>query len=177
MVLAAARGTNHPQPTKANTVQTSGIFLSLATISTLSAATQEELQNYLFPAASAASDAPIALPAGPAAAAVEDDGPPDLSVAQARKLLAGCSERPAAALRFIAEQPQTHFPYRALLEAIGTDSSGTIRGTLAAITRRTRTVLGDSDAELIWYEGEKDHWTASVSEMTRTSLRKALGIA
>jgi hypothetical protein len=64
-----------------------------------------------------------------------------------------------------------------MVKAIRVDSSGTIRGVLAAITRRTRTVLGDPQADLIWFEGEPDTSTGTVSDMTRSSLRKVFAIA
>jgi hypothetical protein len=156
--------------------QQSGIFLSQTALSSLSPATQDEIQRYLF-GDTTFEAGPVTTPATSGTPEDDSETPPDMSVAQARKLIDGCSERPTAALRFIAEQPTTKFLYQDMVKAIGQDSSGTIRGTLAAITRRTRTVLGDSDAALIWYEGEHNAWTATVSEMTRSSLRKAFGIA
>jgi hypothetical protein len=159
-------------------MQTSGLFLSRHDLSRLSPSTQEEIQHLVFELAPSASDAIGSETVVPPSSSDGIEGPPDLSPAQARKLIAGCSERPTKALRFIADQPTSKFPYSDMLNAVGTDSSGTIRGSLAAITRRTRTVLGDSSADLIWYEGEDvSDWVGSVSEMTHSSLRKAFGIA
>jgi hypothetical protein len=161
---------------KDQSMRTSGVFLSQDELSILSAETQEEIRNLLF-GQQTNPRLPSHEPDLPTAEVGENEGPTDLSPAQARKLVAGCSERPTKALKFIAEQPTTQFPYRAVLQVVGRDSSGTMRGTLAAITRRTRTVLGDPDAELIWYTGEGEaDWIGSVSPMTHSSLRKAFGL-
>lgn len=151
----------------------SGVFLSQSALSSFSASTQAEIQQHLFDQADIIGVGPE--PESDLATSFEEvDGPADLSAAQARKLVAGCSERPTKALRFVAEQPTTKFTYLDLLNSIGQDSSGTIRGTLAAITRRTRTVLGDPKADLIWFNEVEDErrWTCTVSDMTRASLRK-----
>jgi hypothetical protein len=159
---------------------TTGVFLSRADLSNLAPNVQREIERLVFGSSAEATDQ-----AGEAAAAAlkvdkaEDEGiPTDLSVAQALKLYNGCSERPKVALRLIAEQPSNAFSYKALVAKIGNDSSGTIRGTLSAITRRTRTVLGDKDADFVWWsEDEAETWIGTVSPTTHASLRKALGIA
>ena len=110
----------------------------------------------------------------------DTEGPPELSPTQARELLRGLSDRPTKALRFIAERPEPHFFYPAMVKAVGADSTGTLGGTLAAITRRVRTVLGDPGVALISYEDagdEPDAWTGRVSATTHASLRKALGLS
>jgi len=155
----------------------SGIFLSHSALSSFSSSTRDELQRYLFNYRAEEIDGPAEVDAISTISEDEPDGPADLSVAQARKLVAGCSDRPKAALRFIAEHVTTSFPYQDMVKAIGLDSSGTIRGVLAAITRRTRTVLGDPQADLIWFEGEPDTSIGTVSDMTRSSLRKVFAIS
>ena len=156
----------------------SGIFLSRRDISTLSPSTQQELRDFLGGGSDVGDGSPDSF-GGPNPQLAEDDGgPADLSPAQANRLIAGCSDRPKKALRFIAAQPNPSFSYNALLKHLGEDGQGGIRGVTSAITRRTRTVLGDSKADLMWWkEDEAESWIGSVSSMTHSSLKKALGLA
>lgn len=160
----------------------SGVFLSQPLLTSLSAIAQAEIQQAIFGPMKAESTASADTPPPVVSASsdVDTEGPPDLSPAQARKVVNGLSDRPAKALRFIAEQPKPQFFYPTMIEAVGPDSSGTLRGALSAITRRVRTVLGDLEVELIWYEDageEPNAYTGMVSAMTHTSLRKAFGIS
>jgi len=111
-----------------------------------------------------------------APAVIEADEPSDLSPAQVRKLLEGCTERPKSALRFIAREPDPTFLLSRMIEVIGADATGSARGVLAAITRRTRTVLGDSGADFVWWTQEGATWRGTISATTHSSLRKAFGL-
>jgi hypothetical protein len=157
-----------------------GIFLSRADLEQLSPPTRHELVQFLFQTqktngTASADGTPAAVADDPKVG----DGslPPDLSVAQAVKLVQGCSARPKRALRFIADRPSHQFSYKQLTTMLGFDSSGTIRGTLSAITRRARTVLGDHSADLIWWQDDDaEEYIGSVSPATYAALRKAFGI-
>jgi hypothetical protein len=112
-----------------------------------------------------------------------ENGPADLSTAQARKLISGTGERTTIALRAIARNGP-RFRSTHVAEALGDTDLGTLRGVWAAITRRTRTVLSDPQADLIWWEeegisddkGEYVDHEGRISAMTFRSLRLAFGL-
>jgi hypothetical protein len=109
------------------------------------------------------------------AAPVDDgEGPPDLSPAQAKKLISGFGSKTVELIRHIAEFPASGFKMDALEEKMGCDAGG-LRGSWAGITKVSRRVLGDPDAILIWWTQMEDgSWHGRVSAMTHSSLRKAL---
>lgn len=151
------------------------VYISASDLEKLSAPTRNEIVTLLL-GASSIHDEPAPEPL-----AIDDeaDGPIDLSVAQARNVINGCSERPKRALRFVAEQPGPEVLMSVLEEHVGRDNTGGLRGVYGAITRRTRNVMGDPNADFFWWddeglpEGEK---RGVVSQMTHSSLRKAFGI-
>ncbi|SLK07484.1 hypothetical protein [Novosphingobium mathurense] len=123
------------------------------------------------------------------AVSVEDnvlEGPADLTVAFARKLIAEpIHPKTLAVLRAIAASPSPVFQFAdALAAAPNATTYRDIRGTWSGITRRTRNILNDPDADLIWWEGEpvySDDGTyidqqGRVSQLTHQSLQTALGI-
>jgi hypothetical protein len=76
----------------------------------------------------------------------------------------------------IAEADQAGFDIGRIMQALGTEDAGNLRGVWGGITKRVRTVLGDDEAYLIWWI-EQDHgWEGRVSPTTHRSLRKAFGI-
>jgi hypothetical protein len=155
-----------------------GIFLSRADLDQLSPPTRHELVQFLFHTQKLNSTTPVdGVAVGDDPKPGDGSAPPELSVALAVKLVQGCSLRPKKALRFIAEQPTHQFSYKQLTAALGFDSSGTIRGTLSAITRRARTVLGDHAADLIWWQDDDaEEYIGSIAPATYLALRKAFGI-
>lgn len=113
--------------------------------------------------------------------ASEPDGEwelPDLSPAQARKLVTNVSDRLRTTFKVIAESPDAGFTVKDIAQALGDEDEGTLRGIWSGVTRRLRSVLGDEEAYLFqWEEDESGStWKGMVSPTTHRSLRKALGI-
>jgi hypothetical protein len=112
----------------------------------------------------------------------EEDQPADLSIAQAKRHLEGCSEKTKKAIRFIVGGNSREFQISALAKALGMKTNE-MGGLWSGLTKRTRTVLGDKKARLFaWPKNQydvKENWidaTGTVSEMTYTSFRTALGM-
>jgi hypothetical protein len=150
----------------------------------------EKTRNELF----AYAGLPTAVSAPPVASSPEpapvsspiEEGPPELTVAMARKLIAApINPKTASVLRVIAESPTPEFHMKdAIAAAPDTEIHSDLRGAWSGITRRSRKILGDPSADLIWWEGEQiydgnenyvDH-IGRVSPLTHQSLRAALGI-
>jgi hypothetical protein len=147
-----------------------GFFLSSVSFAGLSASTQAEILSCLASLSSPTRAAVVA-----SAGSDEEDGPADLSENQARKLVEGCSQKTITAIRVIANAPLSGFRMRDVGEALGIDlEKSDIRGVWSAITRRTRNVLGDPDADLIWWDKLADEWVGWVSPTTHRSLRKVM---
>jgi len=155
------------------------LLLSTAAVAGFSVATRTEILSHfgLMPAAGsdrARAAAPAPVPA--------DDGPPDLTVAMVRKLTK--NPRTLSALRVIAASDGPDFHMKDVIAAVaGAQDYMDLRGIWSAITRRTRAILGDSEALLIWwndegiYRGEKyvDH-IGRVSPITHQSLKAYFGL-
>jgi hypothetical protein len=116
----------------------------------------------------------------------EESGPPEFTVAMARKLIdQPINEKTTAVLRAIAEGGTPNFRLRDIVVATpGAKSSADLRGAWSGITRRARNILGDPEADFVWWaEGEavfenkiyKDQ-SGRVAALTHQSLRKAFGI-
>lgn len=103
---------------------------------------------------------------------------PDLSPAQARKLVNNVSDRLRTTFKVIAESPETGFTVKDIAQALGDEDEGTLRGIWSGITRRLRSVLDDEEAYLFqWDEDEGGvTWKGMVSPTTHRSIRKALGV-
>lgn len=124
--------------------------------------------------------APVATEGGDGSAGEPDEEweLPDLSPAQARKLVNNVSDRLRTTFKVIAEAPETGFIVKDIAQALGDEDEGTLRGIWSGITRRLRSVLDDEDAYLFqWEEDESGTtWKGMVSPTTHRSLRKALGV-
>ena len=127
---------------------------------------------------------PEALGAPESTPAVADEEElPDLSPAQARRMIANVVDKTSRILRFIASSKDGRFMLSDALKDSGLESSSELRGVWAGITRRSRKILGDNTLMLIsWTNKEGDgsegsEWEGRVSEMTHRSLRKAFGIS
>jgi hypothetical protein len=145
------------------------IILSTDAIAGFTEATRAEIATYVTSAIMDAS-------AAPAAPMDEAEGPADLSTAQAKKFLERCSEKTQTALRFIAKAPVEGFKLSKIAAAMGEDNPGSLRGVWGGLTKRVRTVLGDPNADFIWWDELGEDWTGNVSEMTHRSLRKVFGL-
>jgi hypothetical protein len=144
------------------------VHLSSSDLAALSAPARDEILRLL----SLAPDVPLS--------ADEDlsGDPVSLNVTQARRVLAGISDRPRVALRWISEFPAPTFSYDQFAAAIGRDDTGGIRGVTAAITRRTRTVTGIVGAILLeWIATPNGGGIFRVSPTTQASLRQAFAPA
>lgn len=152
----------------------------------MSESTQTEVLAYLgFPSSGRPvpdSDEPV-RPATQVAIVQDEESPADLTVAMARRLIADpISPKSLAILRVIAESetPQFHLA-DAVAAAPETENYSDLKGAWSGLTRRTRKILGDGTADLIWwdkeaiYDGETyvDH-VGRVSPLTHQSLRAVL---
>lgn len=153
---------------------TTSVIIPLADLTQFSPAFQAEFADYLQAQMNIMTDDteeadPIQM--------LETEEPADLSVAQTKKFLYRVSDKVRTTLRVIAEADQAGFEVGPIMQAIGTEDAGSLRGVWGGITKRVRTVLGDDEAHLIWWI-ERDHgWEGRVSPMTHRSLRKAFGIS
>ncbi|WP_145144460.1 hypothetical protein [Roseomonas gilardii] len=118
----------------------------------------------------------------PGTSALDAEEMPDLSPAQARRLVDRITDKTLNVLQFIARSKDGSFSLNEAIKANGFSSANDLRGVWAAITRRSRKVMGDDELALIWWnqkptvEGENTDWEGRISEMTHRSLRKALNI-
>lgn len=163
-------------------MNTSGIFITTDHLKSL----PKQEQDFLFgiisgrkigaaePAASRPSSEDVD---------VEDEHFAELSPGQARDFYAGCGAKTRKAIDVIADSSSRHFQIADVAKAIGVEPSD-LSGVWGGLTRRLKTITGDSDAYLIdWTKSEPvldeeenyiDH-TGEVTEMTYKSFRKALG--
>ncbi|HEY1604491.1 MAG TPA: hypothetical protein VGF77_02725 [Allosphingosinicella sp.] len=166
---------------------TSGLLLSTAAFKSLSPNAQNEVLASIGLAEVELSGRP-ALPATTAAAAqpIEgNDGPVELTVAMVRRLAANLSDKTLNALRVIAQNDGPQFHMKDVIEATsGAETYMDMRGVWSALTRRTRNIMDDGAADLIWWIGESildedgnyvDH-IGLVSPMTYSSLRAHFGL-
>ncbi|KMO12217.1 hypothetical protein SQ03_25010 [Methylobacterium platani JCM 14648] len=114
----------------------------------------------------------------------DDDGFADLTPRQARRYIAGCGERTRAAIEAIARSGTRYFQVKDVAAAVGV-APHELRGVWGGLTRRVKTVTGDADAYLVYWDGSEpvfdDAGTyvdqrGEITELTHTSLRKALGL-
>ncbi len=163
------------------------LMLSVADIATLSASAQEELRQLIFPAIASDVPAKSRVQSEQAEMAPEvDEGPADLTVALCRRLIAQpIHDKSLAILRTIAESETPVFRMAdALAAAPEANEPNDLRGAWSGLTRRTRKILSDDQADLIWWEGEGifdeddnyvDH-VGRVSPLTHQSLRTAMSV-
>jgi hypothetical protein len=112
-------------------------------------------------------------------------GPVELTEYLARRLIAQpISPKTLRLLTFIASQDKPEFALTDAVDAVpGAKDYLALRGAWAGLTRRTRSILNDSEAYLVqWREtydrcGEHLEWLGRVSPMTHLSLRKALKVS
>ena len=154
-------------------MNTGGILIPFEAISSFSAAFQSELTDFVQAQLGAVVDEDDA--AGPAE--MDEDGEPaDLSAAQAKKFLDRVSDKVRATVRVIAEAEPSGFEMKAVRKALGLGPEDDLRGVWGGMTKRTRTVLGDEEAYLIWWNETDEDWIGRVSPMTHRSFRKVLGL-
>jgi hypothetical protein len=145
---------------------TSGVFIPFEVLPGFSAAFRAELSRYV--------QAQIGLDGEPAPEEV--GGPAELSVAQARTFLDRVSDKVRTAVRVMAEGDTPSFAMANIMAALDIDEPGALRGVWSGITKRVRTVLGDPDAYLIWWDEQPSGWVGRVSPTTHRALRKVLSL-
>lgn len=163
-------------------MNTSGIFITTDHLKSL----PKQEQDFLFGIISGrktAMDAPASQPASQEEDVEEDEHFAELSPGQARDFYAGCGPKTRKAIDVIADSASRHFQIADVAKAIGVQPSD-LSGVWGGLTRRLKTITGDSDAYLIdWTKSEPvvdeddnyvDH-TGEVTELTYRSFRKALG--
>ena len=159
-----------------------GFLLSTTTLAGFSDATRLEILKHFGVGGSDISTNAGALMPTPSAV-VCGDGPPDLTVGLVRKLTKNISDKTLSALRAIAVSPTPEFHQKDVLAAVGASGYMEARGVWSAITRRLRSIVGDPEAYLVWWEddgifdGEDyiDH-IGRVSPMTHQSLKTHFGV-
>lgn len=106
-----------------------------------------------------------------------DDGPVELTLSLVRRLAAQpINYKTLKVLRLIARSETPEFQLKDAIEAVeGAD----LQGVWSGLTRRTRKILNDPRALLIWWRGEDDdglYHIGEVSRLTHASLRKHFGL-
>lgn len=157
-----------------------GIWVSNAAFQKLSASAQKELLAHLI---GSTSMPPIGQPPADSNPPFDDEeGPVDLSPAQARRLANGLGNRARTCLRAVAEQ-HGRFLMSQIRDALGDEDYGRLSWVWGAITKRVRNVLGDSEAEFFWWgdgiyspDGEWLDHQGWVSPTTCRSLRAYFGM-
>jgi hypothetical protein len=108
-----------------------------------------------------------------------EEGLADFSLAQAKKFLTGCSQKTQDVIREMVKSDSRFFQLRDVTDALNMDfDTESLSGVWAGITKRTRTILGDTDSYLIGWDQDENYVYScgKFSAMTYKSLRKALNI-
>ena len=149
-----------------------GVMLSLKVLSTFSPSTREEVIDYLKTQAGI----PQSTPQEVVHSQLPEEGPDDLSFSQMQKFLERCSPKTQKALRVIAKADLDGFTMDEIVAAYPEEGDD-LRSVWGGLTKRVRTVLGKSDAWLIWWTtDESNQWRGRVSAITHKSLRQAFGM-
>lgn len=146
----------------------SAILLSVSAFKTLSRTAQQEVLR----AMGIDGLAPDITAAPAAAVASPEEGPPELTLALVRKLTDKLSEKTLTALKVIARSETPHFHLKDVVAATsGAESHMDLRAVWSALTRRTRAILDDGEADLIWWDGEifRDEDDTIVDRILRVS--------
>jgi hypothetical protein len=154
-------------------MDTGSILIPFRAVARFSAGFQVELQEYVQTQMSGGVGQDDE--AGPTAMG-DDEEPADLSTAQAKKFLDRVSDKVRSTIRVIAEADDSGFEMAAVRKALRLGEEEDLRGVWGGITKRTRTVLGDEEAYLIWWNELDTDWVGRVSSMTHRSFRKVLGL-
>jgi hypothetical protein len=166
-------------------MNTSGIFITTDHLKSL----PKHKQDFLFGIISG-REATLDTSAEPQSAASgsdddeeEDEHFAELSPGQARDFYAGCGPKTRKAIEVIADGASHQFQIADIAKALDVKPNE-LTGVWGGLTRRLKTVTGDSDAYLIdWTKSEPvlddeenyiDH-RGEVTELTYRSFRKALG--
>jgi hypothetical protein len=127
------------------------------------------------PAAVAALAPPSIEPTAPPASG---SGTADLSGTQANQFLEGCSDKTKKLLRIVLSEREPKFYLADIAKKMGAAHSNELAGAWSGITRRTRNVLGDRDADfVVWtWDDTREDTVGHISDTTFHSMRAALQI-
>jgi len=160
-----------------------GLLLSTAAFDSLTLSAQSEVLSAMGLGGVGQGGDAVAS-SKPAPQTVDEDGPPELTLAFVRKLTDKLSDKTLTALKVIAQSDTPQFHMKDVIDATsGASSYMDLRGVWSALTRRTRKILSDSDADLIWWDGqtfrdEEENYVdqiGRVSTLTHTSLKTHFG--
>ena len=162
----------------------SGICISLADYRSMPPALKEAIKTWLdgkvLPeSGNVETIASVAPPrAETTARPASGSGAADLSDTQSKQLLDGCSDKTKKLLRIVFSRKGPKFYLADITKKIGAAHSNELAGAWSGITRRTRTVLADRNADfVVWTRDEtRDDSVGHISDMTFRSMRAALQI-
>jgi hypothetical protein len=180
-MTALQRGRGEPM-----SANTDGVFISSSTLMRMPNDVRELIVAFVMGHHddADAEKASGGLDAGTRDGGPDDDGFADLTPRQARRYIAGCGERTRAAIEAIARSNSRYFQVRDVAAAVGV-APNELRGVWGGLTRRVKTVTGDADAYLVYWNGSEpvfdDEGTyvdqrGEITELTYKSLRKAIGL-
>lgn len=164
----------------------SGLLLSTSAFQSLSASAQREvLKSIGLEVGSISTLAPAkSVDGGHNAVSRPTDGPVELTLAMVRKLTENLSDKTLTALKIIASSGSPQFHMRDVIEGTaGASNYMDVRAVWSALTRRTRKITDDLDADLIWWVGDEiyddddayvDH-VGAIAPLTYQSLRTHFG--
>lgn len=151
-----------------------GIYLTVSTFNALQANTQAEILSVAGFTGGAVNHSVAA------AETTDEDGPSALSPLMVRKLTEKLGDKTLSVLRTIAQNESATFRLKDIIAATdGAETYTDLRGVWSALTRRTRKILNDPDAILIWWDdngtydakGDYIDHVMSVAPSTHQSLR------
>ncbi|WP_306133458.1 hypothetical protein [Roseivivax marinus] len=158
-----------------------GLFISVESFNSLSPSARAEIEAlYGLTSGAVMTAAPKRTPGD------LHEGPVEIPPALVRALVDRLNPKTMTALRVIAESEDGRFLLSDVIEAV--DDAETymdVKGVWSGLTQRTRNILQDKKADLIWWEGdwlydegkdEKADHVGRVAPMTYQSLRKHFGM-
>jgi hypothetical protein len=162
----------------------SGLLLSTAAFGDLTPSAQQEVLSVMgLVGVGPSSAAAQAIKAAPRT--IDEGGPAELTLAFVRRLTDKLSEKTLIALKVIAQSDTPQFHMKDIIDATsGAVGYMDMRGVWSALTRRTRSILNDSNADLIWWDGEGIHdasgnyvdHVGKVAPLTHESLKVHFGL-
>lgn len=164
-------------------MNTSGIFITTDHLKSLTKQDQDFLFDIITGRKSTVSELTVSRTASQEVG-IEDYHFAELSPGQARDFYAGCGPSTRKAIEVIARSDSNYFQLADVAKETEVSPSD-LSGVWGGLTRRVKTITGDSEAYLIdWNKSDPvcdeegnyiDH-RGEVTEMTYKSFRKALGI-
>jgi hypothetical protein len=152
-----------------------GIFLSMKSVAGMSPSTRAEILARTRIELIQASSSHGNNSGNPSENESDEGGPVEFSAPQMRKFLDGCGAKTRKVLEELANLP-ARFKVGDLLKKLNINYSD-LRGVLAGLTKRTRTISGDPNASLFASVHWDDDPRKSISELhprTHEALRRVL---